>query len=365
MKNRTPTGVLALAVVASLVGGPADAEAQTRPSTAPVPRMLERPGIPDAKEPSLQVGSRVTAYEMSWEDGGPDQAAKRLTGAVEVLLGGEAAASGVIDDEALVMAVKGDNAGSWTRLGATPVLARYQRGLNEIRLIHEELDRVTRPARDLGEKGALEVAERLLKRLGEAGVVDPRLFESAAVQLGYKIVGAGPVAETVKPGRIVEYRFTYRPRLRGIEMANAGLRLGILASGEVASMRFGGVTPAGEWRDRRLASTVKGAQREVRVGVDELMRRFHERVPKGAEPRIAWSRVMYAMPEGARRAVVEPMLLVSYSLWTKSDGEPVVSRRKMLGYSLTDPDAKPVDFDSPPARHEGTEPRRQESGQGG
>lgn len=364
MKNRTLTLVLALAVVALLVGSPAVAEVETRSSSVPVPRMLKRPGLPDAKELSLQAGSRVTAYTMSWDDGGPDQAAKRLTGAVEVMLG-KAAASRVIDDESLVRAANGENAGSWTRLGASPVLVRYQEEFNEIRLIHEELDRVTRPARDVGEKGALEAAEELLKRLGEAGVIDPRLFESSAVQIGYKMVGAGAVGKTVKPGRIVEYRFTYRPRLRGIEMANAGLRLGILASGELASMRVGGVTPAGEWRDGRLTSTVEDARRKVRVGVDELMRRFYESVPKGAEPQIAWSRVMYAMPEGAKRALVEPMLLVSYSLRTEADGEPVVSRRKTIGYSLTDPDAKPVDFDAPPARHEGTEPRRQESKQGG
>jgi hypothetical protein len=47
--------------------------------------------------------------------------------------------------------------------------------------------------------------------------------------------------------------------------------------------------------------------------------------------------------------------LISYSERREVEGNEVISRRKTLGYSLTDPQAAPVDFDPPASKHE--EPR--------
>ena len=129
------------------------------------------------------------------------------------------------------------------------------------------------------------------------------------------------------------------------------MRLGILASGELASLRVGGVTLVS--RDRGGAES-----RRVRVTTADLMQRFYREVPKGAEPAVAWSRVMYVMPEGKTRAVVEPMMVVSYTQRYRVGDEAVASRRKTVAYSLTAPEAAAIDFDPPAAKHEGLEVTR-------
>lgn len=335
-----------------------EALAQARPDTRrQVPKMLVRPQLKEVVPASVKPGDKIIAYEMAWQVREPKAVARRFAGALDVLLGKDAARK-VAGYEALNLVVEGDEAGSWVRIRNTPILAKYQREYDEIRLIHEELDVINNPADDIGEDGARKMAEAYLKRLAENGVIDSPLYAQATMQLGYKMVGEGSVNGEVKPGRIVEYRITFRPRLNGIEMVNAGVRLSILTSGQLASLRLGGVTPAGEWQEGVLKSRIEESVREVRVSTKELMDRFYRKVPKEAEAQIAWSRVMYVMPEGKEKAVVEPMLLVSYTELRKIDGQRVASRRKTLAYSLTDPDAAPVDLDAPVSKHEGTETTR-------
>jgi hypothetical protein len=329
-----------------------EALAQTRQDTSQlVPKMLVRPQLGEIVAPAPQPGEKIIAYEMTWQARTPEAAARRLAGALDLFLD-ERVAGRLSEHNALRQIVEGDKAGSWVRIGNTPVLAKYQREYDEVRLIHEERDIIVDPDGDIGEDGVRELAETYLKRLGQKGAIDPRLYAEAAMQLGYKTVGEGSMKEKVRPARIVEYRITLRPRLNGIEMVNAGLRLGILASGELASLRLGGVTPAGEWQDGRLKTSVKEGVHEVRVSIKELMDRFYNKVLKDGETQVAWSRIMYVMPEGKSEAVIEPMLLISYSQQSKIDGQLVTSRRKTLAYSLTERDGDPVDLDAPVSKHE-------------
>jgi len=337
--------------------------AQTRPDESrAVPKMLERPQLKSLAEPDLSPGARITAYELVRRDAEPASVARRLAGALNVLLDTETAAR-LAAQGALERVAKGEDAGGWVRIDGTPVLARYQAEYDEIRLIHEELDVVSDVGQDLGEDRVRQVAESYLKRLGESGAIDPRLYAEAAMQLGYKMVGEGSVEEAVQPGRIVEYRITYRPRLKGIEMANAGLRLGILTSGQLASLRVGGVTPVGKWEEGVLQSTAPDSVRTIRVSTKELMDRFYKgAAEEHSEARVAWSRVMYVMPEGESQAIVEPMLIISHSRTGQIEGHTVVSRRKTLGYSLTDPRAEVLDFDAPAREHDETRVTREEHG---
>lgn len=361
MKMSILTISSALAITA-LGGSVCVASAQDRPAAETLaPRMLARPQLEDVKPPELGRGAAITAFEMTWRKAGPEVAQKRLAGALAVVLGEEAARRAA-GPEVLSAAVRGEEAGTWNRLPDSPVLVRYDTDYDEIRVLYEELEvaNVAVAGRSIGERRARELAEAYLDRLSKAGAIDPRLYENAALQIGYAVAGDGPVEKEVEPGRVVEYRFTFRPRLRGIELANAGVRLGILASGELAAVRLGGVTPLGEWRGGKLVSTVADSERRIRVGVDELMQRFYKGIPRGAEPQVAWSRVMYAMPEGRSEAVVEPKLIISYALQTEIQGERVVSRRKTLGFSLTNPEAAPFDFDAPAAQHEETDLTRED-----
>jgi hypothetical protein len=332
-----------------------EALSQDRPdTTGQIPKMLVRPQQKQVTPPSVKPGATVIAYEMAWQVHEPKAVAQRFTGALDVLLGKDAAK--LVDYDSLKSIVEGDRVGSWVRIRNTPVLAKYQPEYDEIRFIHEERDVSYDAAGDIGEDGIREKAETYLKQLGENGVIDPRLYAQAVMQLGYTMVGEGSVKnKKLEPGRIVEYRITFRPRLNGFEMANTGLRLGILPSGQLASVRLGGVTPAGNWEDGVLKPNIKGSAQQVRVSTKELMDRFYKKVAKEAEPQIAWSRIMYVMPDGTSKAVVEPMLLISYTELRKIDGQQVASRRKTLAYSLTNPGAAPIDFDAPPSKHEETE----------
>lgn len=361
MKNDTKAIVAALAILGLASLHAHEAAAQERPDAGlPAPgTMIDRPQIQGLQEPSLEPGAEVVAYELTWRKPESDTVVRRLAAATDVLLGTKAARALGSEEalyEALRPAVTGEEAGSWVRLEALPVLMKYDPEHDEIRVLYEELDAVEEAATSVDVDGVREVAEKVLAQLGESGVIDPRLYERAALQLGYRLTGDGPLDQEPKPGRIVGYRLTFRPRLSGFEMVNAGVRMGILTSGRLVSLRLGGVEPTEGWQQ----GAASGRREEVRVSTQDLMERFYRQVPEGAEAQVAWSRVMYVMPEGESRAVVAPRLLVSYSERRMLDDQPVVSRRKTLAYSLTDPDAPPIDFDAPAAKHEGTKLERQE-----
>jgi hypothetical protein len=349
----------AAALLLALHALPARSQTRAEPG-ARFPQTFERPQAAKSEEPSVEPGREIVAFELVREKPDPERVTRRLAAAVAALLGQEAGAqaSAELSHEALSPAVSGKEAGSWVRLAGTPLLVKYQAQYDELRVLNEELDVTESSARDIGIQGARDVAERFLKRLAEAEVLDARHYERAVVQVGTKLVGDGPLDEAVKPGRVAGYRVTYRPRLHGFQLANAGLRLGITAAGEVESLRVGGVTPLGEWRAGAFTATGAGGARKVRIGPKALTERFYREAPKGVEPRVAWSRVLYVMPEGVARAVVEPMLVVSYTQVRKTESGPVASRRRTLAYSLTDPKAAPLDFDAPAPTHEGTAPVR-------
>lgn len=359
-----PTTVTALVLLGLSTPYVHQALSQVRPASGlPAPgTMIDRPGLEGFEPPNVEPGAKIVAYELAWQKREPDAVVRRLAAAAEVLLGPEAARELGSEEalrKALLPAVTGDEAGTWVRLEGLPLLLKYEAEHDEIRLLHEELDVVAEPATAIDPDAVREVAEKILAQLGERGVIDPRLYERASLQLGYRMAGEGPTDQEARPPQVVGYRLTFRPRLSGFEMVNAGVRLGLLTSGRLASLRLGGVEPPAEWQE----GTASGRLREVRVGTGELMERFYRQVPQGAKPQVAWSRVMYVMPEGERQALVAPMLLVSYSERWDLDGQPLVSRRKTLAYSLTDPDAPPIDFDAPAPKHEGTELERQGPGE--
>ena len=120
--------------------------------------------------------------------------ARRLLGAMEALLGKEAAAKMASKEaayEALRLVVAKDDTDRWSRFEGTPVIAQYDAEFDEIRLIHEERDALRTPGKDIGVEGAQKAAESYLALLAENGVIDHRLYEQAAMQLGYRMAGAG------------------------------------------------------------------------------------------------------------------------------------------------------------------------------
>lgn len=149
-------------------------------------------------------------------------------------------------------------------------------------------------------------------------------------------------------------RVAARRVINGIEVANAGVRIAVHASGRVSGVRIGHVDVA----SRRSGNTEepaagKGKWMERKVSIRDLDARFErEMAQQKGRPKVAWAKVMYVLPDDQRTAIVEPLYLVSYSLHVPTDDGVAISRRKTIGYSLTDPSAPPIDFTPPAKQHE-------------
>jgi len=361
--NRT-VYIFAIAAVAIFAGGDATPQSPRgdtaeRPSLERVaPKMLTRPRIIQQPAAIVREGVTIAAFEMGWEEAPRQDVLRRIAAAAGVMLGKE------IDQQAVMksfnQAVSWTRSTSWSRLEVAPqLMVRYDAAHDEVRLINEELDVASDLGGDIGEDAAREVAEKFLDQLTSGGVLDKRLYAQAVLQLGYKRIGSGTRDGKARSDRIAEYRFTFRPRLEGIEMANVGVRMGILASGELASLRFGGVTPKGEWVGDRLRPSGKGGYREAKTDANAIMSRLYATVAREASVDVAWSRMMYVVRDDRKEDVVEPMFVVSLTERRLVDGEWVSSRRKTLAFSVTDPRSPPIDLDPPAARHESTQPTRQ------
>ncbi len=354
--NNLMLAIIAAISIASFSEAQSQQQAEpARPdSSIAAPKMLSRPNAATPSPPGFKAGDQLAAYELAWQSADADTVVDRLAGALAVMQGSKTEQTQA-DKKALLEIADGKDGGEWVAVASSSMLANYSKQYNEIRIINKELDAITDSATKIDDNKALRIAESYLKRLSENRTVDARLYRQAVAQIGYKMAGSGSIDKKPEAPQIVEYRVTYRPTINGIQVANAGVRLGILASGELVSMRIGGVTPLGKWDANTLKSSVEKSQRTVINSPKDLMSAFYNNYKNDVKPELAWSQVMYAMPPDSKSATVEPMLVVSFSEIRSIEGQPVVSRRKMLGYSLTSKDAAPIDFDSPAARH--TDPK--------
>lgn len=353
MLNHTPATALTAAFLISahfIALGHAQSSEGVRQSVRPelnrvANRVLKRDDAKGMTSVAVVPGSKIASFEMAWNEPSADDVAKRLTGAVAVLLDRK-----VGDDtlKRLKAAVFDGEVGAWQRVEGVPqVLVLYDRAYNELRLINDELDMVTSAKTDVGEKAAQNKAEDYLAQLAKAGVIDARLYRNAVLQLGYKRVGSAPLTDKAPVSRVAGYRMTFRPRLRGVEVANAGVRLGLLTDGRLVSMRLGGVEPKGDWRDDELVPAGDGKFLTVKVSANEIMKRFYSTAARESTVLIAWSKLMYAMPDDVRSGTIEPRMIISYVDQRRSGNQLVSSRRKMVSYSVVDSDEPPLEYDKP------------------
>lgn len=336
---------------------PSSSEDKRQSTPQELPKMLERPNLKGFEQPKFQIGDEMIAYQMNWRRPQSGELLQKLEGAVKLLSDDKDLA--FFEKENLLKTVlERENAGSWIQLPNSPLFIKYDTSFNEIRIINEEREAQADFTKVLGEDAIKKQAELYLKQLAENQVIDYQLYETAAMQLGYAMVGSGSFSQKVQPAQITSFRITYRPRLNGVELANAGIRMGINLAGVLTSLRVGGVSPEGEWKNGSLQSNIPNSRRKIAVTTNDLMSKFYNEKLQDGEVQVSYSKVMYAMPEGKSEAIVEPLLVISYSDLRTVDNHPVVSRRKTLAYSLTNPEAQPLDFDKPRVQHEGTEPLR-------
>ncbi len=309
---------------------------------------LVAPELP-AQSPEPKVGERLASFEMARAKRSPDEVARRAAAVVELLEGRK------LDKPPAVKPLRSPDGAErrWQVIASedSAVRLRYIPELDELRALNTEVMADTHADKDVGQAAALEIAKRSLARLAAAGVIDERHFDWKSAEVASTWVGEGTLDGRVSQRRRTEYRVTLRRKLNGIEVANAGLRVAVHVSGRLAGVRVGGVSVSSDPAGGQENPQGRGQWLTRKVESADIERRFQRDAgPAGTKPEVAWARVMYVMPEGRAEALVEPLLVYSYSLKSKAEsGEVVVSRRKVLGYSLTDPAAKAIDL-MPPTR---------------
>ena len=244
---------------------------------------------------------------------------------------------------------------SWQLPEAPGLEIAYLPDYDELRMVDTELAASTAPVRDIGQDEAVAAAKRTFEELARRKVVNTDDYAWDRADVASTWVGGGSSdGKFTEQRRRIEYRITVRRQLNGIEVANAGIRIGVHASGRVSAVRMGGPVIASKRGTAGEEPTGSGRWIDRKVGIEQLDARFErEVVPAKAKANVAWARVLYVMPEDQRSAVVEPLYVVSYSLHMPTDdGQIAISRRKTVGFSLSDPGAKPVDLTPPAKQHE-------------
>ncbi len=239
----------------------------------------------------------------------------------------------------------------------------YLREYDELRLVNTDLTTSTAPIDEISQEEAVKLARRAFDGLATRKLIDPRHFNWDRVDVASTWVGGSSRDSKTVDKRRVEYRITLRREVNGVELANAGLRIAVHTSGRLAALRLGGVAVASKISPNGVEEPVgKGRWLKRKITPEELKARFErEVVVKNAKLKVAWSSVLYVMPENRRAALVEPLYAVSYSLEVPSDdGNTAVSRRKTVGFSLSDPNAPSVDL-TPPVRAPQLEKTRKEA----
>lgn len=298
-----------------------------------------------AQPSPARLPDRLASYKMTWASPKAPAVAERARAMAAAMTGNEQR------NVTAVKAPSGDRRMSFTAREAPGLEIVYLADYDEMRIVDTELAASIAPERELTQEQALDIARKAFDDLARRKALEPRDYDWKNADIASTWVGRGSRANPGAERKRVEYRVTLRRMLNGIEVANAGIRIAVHMSGRVSALRLGGVTIVSRRSGDIEEPAGKGRWLDAGTTLQDVSARFErEAVPAGARPAVAWSKVMYVMPENKRSAVVEPMYVVSYALqYPSDDGATVVSRRKTVGFSLTKSGAGPVDL-TPPAR---------------
>lgn len=290
------------------------------------------------------LGERLASFEMAWPTRQADAIAARARAAAEVMTGQQRLRAKVISTMA------GSRRMQLTIPEASALELVYLADYDELRIVDTELAASTAPESEMPQDEAVKLARRTFEELARRQLVNPRHYRWDTADVGSTWVGSGSLDGKTAERKRIEFRITLRRILNDIELANAGIRIGVHTSGRVSSLRLGGVSVASKAAGDTEEPIGKGRWLKRQVAIDDLKSRFEREVGDRVKVRIAWERAMYVMPESKRTAVVEPLYVVSYSLVVPTDSDQTaVSRRKTIGFSLVDPKAALVNL-TPPLR---------------
>ncbi len=170
-------------------------------------------------------------------------------------------------------------------------------------------------------------ARRVARVLVDQGIVDSSLSldvaDVAFVRSGVK----GP--DGTHERWVDEIIFEANPRMDGIEIIDAGLRIGITPAGDVSSVRITGIDA------ERIGTVTIGATLQA------LETAFVDYVMSSALPLdAAWvgmRRPVYMLDPSARAAIIEPRYSIEYAIVVRDDEVFTTSRSMITLWSITSP----------------------------
>jgi hypothetical protein len=215
-------------------------------------------------------------------------------------------------------------------------------------LLVEDRSRIDRdyPANDIGEAAARGLVGGVFNSLVSKGTLRAEDYDLADLGTShhFREIYTGPTTPSVK--FVVQYRFRIHRKLNGIEVANNVVIVGITPQGELSSLRVGGVQ-----FNSSLAGPSESPGRSGRivirkVATDAISERFaREAGLPGMEKHVSWAKKMYVMPSNQQTALLEPLFVYRFSSVVVEDGgRRFPTPGSILGYSLTDDSAAPVDL---------------------
>lgn len=230
----------------------------------------------------------------------------------------------------------------------TKISFYYNKKYNDFRLKDMGLLGTNKkPVTDVGEKEAKVQMANLVNKLISDGIINDGQFDLNSVTTGHHKVKIGIKGQGVTDQWVAEYRFRMMRKLNGIEVANAGLHIGVHPSGKISSTRFGGVEIESIYGDSEElpGSNGKIIKRQVSDGDIEI--RVNKEIIQGSSKFVKWKRLMYVMPNNLQDGAIEPKMVYKYAGKHKlANGDNYFSDVKYVALSLTDSKALPEDLNA-------------------
>lgn len=211
------------------------------------------------------------------------------------------------------------------------LVVAYHLNADDLRVSNRSLTQDYESPASVDEGQARELFHEAFEALASSGVIDRTHYDLAREHVGYTKHGSGSTIDGVtreSEPQVSEYHFRVRRLIDNIEFANQLLKISVHVTGRISSVR--------------VVSAEVGARQgslKARVLSDaDLKSRFSRDYPNGYAE---WDQVLYSFPGDENSGVIEPKHVFSFSNVTMSDGEPVVSRRQEVRYSVTSSEAEP------------------------
>jgi hypothetical protein len=172
----------------------------------------------------------------------------------------------------------------------------------------------------IGVAGAQAIAEGCVDELAARGAIPARIYSRIPMQAGERVTAIGDNAW------VEQYDFVFAPKPGGVPLRSMDIRVGVSAqTGRCRSITISMV-------DFQAADTV------VLVTSEEKAKAFVESTIT-KDPLISSVSVEgyigYLLGPDESSSLVEPRYIASYVTTSKSDGHPLVSRKKTVAVSLT------------------------------